>query len=105
MAKHKQKTRTIYPNPSRPGEPPRVRTGQGLKNIVGGLSPDGLAWRTGYTRNARYMTFHELGIRYARVGLQQRPTVVPALQNNLQRLFEIAKRAAQATRPPGGSRQ
>jgi hypothetical protein len=44
------------------------------------------------------MAFHELGIRYAKVGLQQRPTVMPALTNNINRLEEIARRVMQATR-------
>lgn len=96
---HNKTTRTIYPNSSKPGEPPRRRTGQGQKGIVGGTSEDGLSWRTGYTRAVRYMAFHELGIRYAKVGLQQRPTVMPALTNNINRLEEIARRVMQATRP------
>jgi hypothetical protein len=87
-------SRTIYPNSSKPGESPRIRTGFGMRNIVGGML--GLAYRVGYTRLARYMTFHELGIRYKKAGEQQRPTVVPALRDNLARLGAIFKRAAQA---------
>jgi len=92
-------SRTIYPHSSRPGESPRRRTGFGQKNIVFGISQDGTTARVGYTRNARYMTYHELGIRYSRVGLQYRPTIVPAMRHNAPRLAMIAVRAARETRP------
>ncbi len=84
---------TIYPFPSKPGEPPRIRTGFGRKNIVGGYNKTLQKWRTGYTRLARYMTWHELGIRYPG-GTQQRPTIIPALRDNLDRLAVIGKNAA-----------
>jgi len=104
-------SRTEYPTSSRPGESPRRRTGFGQKGIVMGVH--GLEGRVGYTRLARYMTFHELGIRYhrsggetrdkrgrflARGGIQRRPTIVPALKRNRARLILIMKRAAQAKR-------
>lgn len=95
-------SRTQYPNPSKPGESPRMRTGFGQSNIVLNFLKDTLGWamaRVGYTRSARYMTFHELGIRYRRVGKQQRPTVVPSLRNNLARLRAIFQRAAGSVRP------
>lgn len=85
--------RTIYPSPSQPGESPRRRTGFGQKNIVGGFSRVLMAFRVGYSRLARYMTFHELGIRYSRKGLQQRATIVPAMRENLGRLGAIFRRA------------
>ena len=88
-----------YLHSSRPGESPRRRTGFGQKNIVFGISQDGTTARVGYTRNARYMTYHELGIRYSRVGLQYRPTIVPAMRHNAPRLAMIAVRAARETRP------
>lgn len=93
--KFKNKTqRTIYPNPSKPGESPKRRTGFGHKNIVWGYSKMLQAARVGYTRAARYMTFHELGIRYRRRGREQRPTIIPALKDNWLRLIAIGKRAA-----------
>ena len=88
-------TRTVYPNSSKPGEPVRRRTGHGQKNIVYIVTDT--VGRVGYTANARYMTFHELGIRYTR-GIQQRPTIVPALWNNLPRLKAIFRRVAEATK-------
>ena len=88
--------RTVYPSPSQPEESPRRRTGFGQKNIVmNSLSIGGLpVVRVGYSRLARYMTFHELGIRYSRKGLQRRPTIMPALNENRRRLEAIALRAA-----------
>lgn len=91
--KKKTRSRTIYPNSSRPGESPRRRTGFGQKNIVFGVDESTLVARVGFTRNARYMTFHELGIRYSS-GLQQRPTIVPATSENLPRLQAIFQRGA-----------
>jgi hypothetical protein len=90
-------SRTVYPNSSKPGESPRRRTGFGQKNIVRGMNAQRPAARVGYTRLIRYMTFHELGIRYSR-GIQQRPTLVPAFRNNIHRLSTIARIAAQRTR-------
>ncbi len=85
---------STWDNSSRQGEAVRRRTGFGQKNIVWGFDGTRIIGRVGYTRNARYMTFHELGIRYSG-GLQKRPTLVPALADNISRLFAIVKRGAQ----------
>jgi len=77
---------------SKPGESPQRRTGIGQKSIVS--SRDGLEARVGYSRNAIYMMFHELGIRY-KSGLQRRPTLVPAVGNNQAKLYATARRAMQ----------
>ncbi len=87
---------TVYPNSSRPGEPVRRRTGIGQKNIVGGRR--GAVARVGYTRNAKYMTWHELGIRYPR-GRQQRPLIIPALRDSANRLSALMARTAQSIQP------
>jgi hypothetical protein len=88
---------TIYPHSSKPGESVRRRTGIGQKNIVGGRK--GLRARVGYTAVAKYMTFHELGIRYPRGGKQKRPTLVPVLRRNHVRLAGIMRNAADRTKP------
>jgi hypothetical protein len=88
--------RTIYPDSSRPGESPRRRTGFGRENIVMGYSKQRKEGRVGYTRNARYMTFHELGIRYKKMGFQQRPTIVPVLRDNPQQLVAVGRAAMRA---------
>lgn len=87
--KKKYRTRTVYKNSSKPGESPRRRTGFGQKNIVFGHDRKKLQARVGYTRAARYMIFHELGIRYSKVGLQKRPTIVPALADNIPHLSRV----------------
>ena len=85
---------TVYPHSSKPGEPVRRRSGFGQKNIAAGVDRAKQAGRVGYTKNARYMMFHELGIRY-RGGLQKRPTLVPAVTKNRGRLAKIGAFAAQ----------
>ena len=85
---------TVYPHSSKPGESPRMRTGFGRRNIVWNASRTKMHARVGYTRNARYMIYHELGITYRRAGWQQRPTIVPALTENKERLSAIMERAA-----------
>lgn len=92
---------TVYPFPSKPGESVRRRTGFGQKNIVRGSDAKDISARVGYTRNARYMTEHELGIMFPS-GFQKRPTLVPALMDNLDRLAAIAVRAAKKVRAQGG---
>jgi len=89
-------SRTIYPHPSKPGESPRSRTGAGQRGIVGGLR--GLIYRIGYTRQVRYMAFHELGIRYRKSGTQKRPTLIPALRDNLLRLGKLFERGTQTVK-------
>jgi len=76
---------------SKPGNPPMRRTGLGQRSIVRGRQ--GLVARVGYSRNAMYMMFHELGIRYGR-GLQRRPTLVPAATQGRARINAAARRAA-----------
>ena len=88
---------TEYPHSSKPGETPRKRTGHGQANVIWGWDVRKIAARVGHRRLARYMIFHELGIRYSRAGLQIRPTVVLAYRENEARLFAIVKRVAQRT--------
>lgn len=87
---------TVYPNSSKPGEPVRRRTGIGQKNIVSGVR--GMRARVGYTKNARYMTFHELGIKYPS-GRQRRPLMVPALRDSHPQLANTMRKAADRTKP------
>ena len=85
---------TVYPHSSQPEESPRMRTGFGRRNIVWAADRAAMVARVGYTRNARYMIYHEVGIRYRLKGKQKRPTIVPALRENEQRLEGIFERAA-----------
>lgn len=90
--------RTVYPFPSKPDESPRMRTTKGHKNIVQGYSRARKEGRVGYTRLARYMAFHELGIRYRRMGFQQRPTIMPVVRGQQPRLLAVGKAAIRRTR-------
>ena len=106
MSKHRRKSGgirnktqiTVYPYSSKSGEPVRRRTGVGQKNIVQTFDRRAIVGRAGYTSNARYMLFHELGIRYPR-GQQKRPTLVPVLLGNRKRLQMVFRRAAERTKP------
>ena len=87
-------SRTVYRHSSKgssspPGESPRKRSGIGMGNIVWGFRRGRMQGRVGYTRLARYMTFHELGIRYGKKGLQYRQTIIPAMRDNMPRLRAI----------------
>jgi len=94
--KRNKTQRTIYPDSSKPGEPPRRRTGHGQRNIVCGWTRTPfIEGRVGFTANARYMMFHELGIRYKRVGFQRRPTIVPTFMKNLTAMRSIFRRFSQ----------
>ncbi len=86
--------RTIYPHPSKPGEPPRKRTGFGRRNIVQGYNRQRKQGRVGYTRAAIYMAYHEVGIRYSR-GRQQRPTIMPIVHNKHAKLVAFGKASVQ----------
>jgi hypothetical protein len=94
--------------PARPGqtptggEPPRRRTGAGQKGIVWGASRPKLEARVGFTRNARHMTFHELGIRYKRAGFQMRSTLVRMLRLNQRRYQTAMMRGSGGFRFSGG---
>lgn len=47
--------------PSKPGEPPRKRTGWGAKHVTYELQKEQLTTRVGLLRNALYMAFLESG--------------------------------------------
>lgn len=83
---------TVYPNSSKPGEPPKVRTGHGRDNIVHEHDAQVPASRVGVRRNALYMIYHELGLRGAR-----RPWLVATLmrvQGVLARLAAVGGKSA-----------
>lgn len=67
---------TVYPNPSKPGEAPKLRTGFGRRGIVINHGP-GFA-RVGITENAKYMLYLELGTRR----IARRPWLIKTLEEN-----------------------
>ena len=54
-------SRRVYPNPSKPGEPPHKVSGFGAGNVVVEFDQANLKARVGITANAKYMLAHELG--------------------------------------------
>lgn len=70
-----RETATVYPYPSKPGEPPRKRTGWGQRHIVWDYDADKMEGRVGIAQNAIYMLFLELGTRF----IKPRPWLVATL--------------------------
>lgn len=91
-------TFTIYPRPSKPGEPPRLRTGFGRKSIVRNWS----GWKTkdpwvrvGVTRNGIYMFFLETGTRT----IARRPWLTAVLMKYRTQIGNLALRGAKKEMP------
>lgn len=81
-----RRSRTVYPNPSKPGESPRLRTGFGRNNIVVNHDPKGRYTRVGVTRNGMYMFWLELGTRH----VARRPWLMRTLQENQDVIGKLA---------------
>lgn len=74
---------TIYPNPSKPGEPPKVRSSYGQANIFNRMFPGEAKVKIGVGENAIYMAYLEF---------QNRPWLVSTLlarRELAQRAFEV----------------
>lgn len=80
------KSRRVYPNPSKPGEPPKLRTGFGQRNIVVEHDRPRMVSRVGVTRNARYMIFLEVGTRR----IKRRPWMSATLDKYKSTLSALA---------------
>jgi len=81
-----KKSRTIYPNPSKPGEAPRLRTGQGQRGIVFEFSEDGMSSRVGVTKAAMHMFYLEVGTRR----VARRPWLLATLEKNQNTIGKLA---------------
>lgn len=81
-----KRTRTIYPNPSKPGEAPKLRTGFGRRNIVVNHDPRGRYTRVGVTANGMYMFFLEVGTRK----IARRPWLLKTLMDNQAMIGKLA---------------
>ena len=79
-------SRTIYPNPSKPGEAPRLRTGFGRNNVVVNHDPNGQYTRVGVTRNGIYMFYLEVGTRT----VARRPWLMRTLLENQEVIAKLA---------------
>jgi hypothetical protein len=75
-------TYTVYPNPSKPGEPPRKRTGNLQRNVMYELDEASLKSRVGITPNAIYGLFLELGTIY----MLARPWLMATLRKYRQQI-------------------
>lgn len=69
---------TVYPSPSRPGEPPRKRTGWLQRNVVYSLDRSTLSAKVGVTVNAKYGLYLDLGTRT----VEARPWLQATLQKH-----------------------
>lgn len=81
-----QRTRTIYPNPSKPGEPPKLRTGFGRRNIVVNYLKASNSVRVGVTANGIYMFYLEVGTRR----IARRPWLMRTLIDNREMIGRLA---------------
>ncbi len=72
---------------SLPGEPPRKRTGENLRNTIGTEkgNKSGTIWRVGTRGESRIGFWLEFGTRF----MKPRPWLRPALKQNRQRLKRI----------------
>lgn len=84
--KNKGKTKTVYLYPSKPGEPPRVRTGNLKKNVLYEFDQAALRSRVGLTAQAIYGAFLEL----AKSRRRRREWLLVTLKKNLQLMRQIA---------------
>lgn len=69
-------SRTVYDNPSKPGEAPRKRTGFGQRGIVREIDRPKIMARVGVTANAIYMYYLELGTKH----IARRPWLMATLK-------------------------
>lgn len=75
---------------SRPGEPPRKRTGWLQRNVVYELDRMSLRARVGVTKNALYGVFLELGS----IRIAARPWLLSTLRKCWTQIAELAGKAA-----------
>lgn len=75
-----------YRTPSRPGEPPRKRTGWLQAHVLYELDDGTHAGRVGLAKNAPYGVFLEFGTRVMRA----RPWLLATLKKNWDRIAAVA---------------
>jgi hypothetical protein len=77
----------VYRSPSKPGEPPRKRTGWLQKNVRYELDRERLKGRVGIGTNAKYGAFLEIGTKR----LKARPWLWATAQAHLHQLRSIVR--------------
>jgi hypothetical protein len=80
------KQRTIYPSPSKPGEPPRVRTAFLRKNTIEEFDEKNMVARIGVTSNAKYGLWLELGT----IRMKARPFLLATLNKFMSQIRTLA---------------
>ena len=75
-------SKTTYPNPSKPGEPPRKRTGFGQRQIVREIDRQNIVARVGLTVAGLYMFYLDQGTKH----VEKRPFIIETL-NKIKRVF------------------
>jgi len=81
-----KRTRRVYSNPSKAGEPPRLRTGFGRSQIVREINKAKLSGRVGITKAGIYMAYLDLGTKH----IARRPFFTTTLMKHkaiIARLF------------------
>jgi hypothetical protein len=81
-----KKSRTIYPNPSKPGEPPKLRTGFGQRNVVKEFDAPSMRGRVGVTKNGLYMFFLDIGTK----NIERRPWLMATLMKHSATIGKLA---------------
>lgn len=76
----------VYPNPSKPGEPPRLRTGWGRRHVVYEFDSQLMAGRVGVSKPGIYMFYLEVGTRR----IQRRPWLLATLMGHREIIGRLA---------------
>lgn len=82
----KRRSRTVYRDPSRPGEPPRKRTGWLQRNVLYELDKAALRARVGVSSSAIYGMFLDLGT----VRMQARPWLAVTVKKYAAQMRALA---------------
>ncbi len=83
-------TRTIYINPSKPGEPPHKRTGEGQRSIAMQMVRGQARARVGYRPAGKHMLFHEL---------KDRPHLVATVKKNRLKIGKLGLKTLRRSMP------
>lgn len=88
-------SRRVYPFPSKPGEPPRKRTGAGQRGIQSEFDAAIPAGRVGMLPNAKYMVYLNFGTKR----IAARPWIEVTLERNKQLLGLLLQTGAKSVMP------
>ena len=95
-ARRKRRTKTVFRNPSKPGQAPHARTGQLKGHIFHEHIRTRAVSHVGWRGAGIYGLYHELGIRYAKAGFQRRPHLLSTLKRHRAKYARIYDRRFKA---------